>query len=548
MFKPRERIEFGQAGPGGSDAATGPQLALVVSPVPAQGAEQRAANQPAANQLAQRLRRHRDRLSLRIFGADPAAASWAPDLAEDIGSARWFRGLGTMLGLSLLALSFWPDYSSLQAAPSMLLDEGQRDEFRSQMILPLALGADSGRHMGPTTRVSPLANAPERPTLQMVATLGQGDSFGRMLERAAVAPGDAARVSALVAGAVPLGELAPGTRFDLTLGSRAAPDQPRPLDRLDFRARFDLNLAAERSGGNLVLVRKPIAVDSTPLRIRGTVGTSLYRSARAAGAPIGAIQQYLQTIDAHLSIDSDIQPADTFDIIIGYKRSASGETQLGDLLFAGLERGDKPQAQLLRWGGADGSGDQFFEASGMGQRRTGLIMPVVGRITSNYGARRHPILGYTRMHAGVDFGAAYGSPIYAVGDATVSFAGRHGGHGNYVRLDHGGGYATGYGHMSRIAVYPGGRVRAGQIIGYVGSTGLSTGPHLHYELYQSGRTVNPMSVRFTVNNAVGEKELAAFKAKLAAIKAVKPGAALTSLAPRQAEIGSPAREIARLGE
>ena len=152
------------------------------------------------------------------------------------------------------------------------------------------------------------------------------------------------------------------------------------------------------------------------------------------------------------------------------------------------------------------------------------------------------------MHAGVDFGAAYGSPIYAVGDATVSFAGWHGGHGNYVKLDHGSGYGTGYGHMSRIAVYPGARVRAGQIIGYVGSTGLSTGPHLHYELYQNGHTVDPMSVRFTVSNAVDPKELAAFKTKLAALKGVKPGAALISLAPRQAEISVPGREIARLAD
>ncbi len=531
LFKPRERNEFGFAGPAATAAVlsyaqllgvpTGPKLSLT-----------------------ERLQRYKDHLTRRINRTDFSQIAWSPDLAENIGSARWFRGLGMMLGLSLLALSFWPDYSSLHAAPALKLNDAQRDEFRSQMILPLALGGDSGRHMGPTIRVSRLANAPERPMVQIVATLGQGDSFGRMLQRAGVAQGDAERVSQLVASAVPLGEITPGTRFDLTLGNRAAPGEPRGLDKLDFRARFDLNLAAYRVGGKLVLARKPIAVDSTPLRIRGNVGSSLYRSARAAGAPIGAIQQYLQAIDDHLSIDSDIQPGDTFDIIISYKRSASGEAQLGDLLFAGLERDGKSQAQLLRWG-REG---QYFEASGMGQRRTGLIMPVVGRITSNYGARRHPVLGYTRMHAGVDFGAAYGSPIYAVGDANVSFSGRHGGHGNYVKLDHGGGYATGYAHMSRIAVYSGSSVRAGQIIGYVGSTGLSTGPHLHYELYQNGRSVNPMSVRFTVNNAIDQQELAAFKAKLAALKGVKPGAALTSLAAKQAVVGEPVREIARLGD
>lgn len=467
---------------------------------------------------------------------------WTPDLAEDIGSRRWFRGLGTMLGLTAVALGFWPDLSAVEAAPTTRIDAASRDEFRSQIIQPLALGGDSGRRMGATQRVHPLTAAPERPIVQMVATLGQGDSFARMLQRAGAGSSDADRVATLVAASVPLRDIVPGTRVDITLGQRGASGSARPVDKIAFRARFDLNLAIVRGPGGLQVERHPIAVDATPLRIRGTVGPSLYRSARASGAPIEAIQQFLIAINQHLSLDTDIQPTDTFDLVVSYKRSASGEIQVGDLQYAGLERDAKPQAQLVRWG-TDG---QFFEASGMGQRRTGLIMPVVGRITSNFGMRRHPVLGYTRLHGGVDFGAAYGSPIYAVGDATVSFAGWHGGHGNYVRLEHGTGYATGYAHMSRLAVSPGTRVRAGQVIGYVGSTGLSTGPHLHYELYQGGQKVNPLSVKFTVSNSVNSTELAAFKARLTALRAVAPGAALISLAPRQAVAAAPQREIERL--
>ncbi len=490
---------------------------------------------PAAG-IGQRLAHWRERCR---------SIDWAPDLAEDIGSRRWFRGLATMLGLSAAALGFWPDLSALEAAPTTPIDATSRDEFRSQMILPLALGGDSGRHMGATLRVQPLAEAPERPTLQMTATLGQGDSFGRMLQRAGVGSGDAAQVAALVAREVSLTDIAPGTRIDILLGQRSGSGAARPVQKIAFRASFDLNLTIERGPGGLFVDRHPISVDTTPLRIRGTVGASLYRSARAAGAPIEAIQQYLQTINQHLSLDTDIQPQDTFDIIIAYKRSASGEAQVGELLYAGLERGGKAQAQLLRWG-REG---QYFEASGMGQRRTGLIMPVVGgRITSNFGARRHPVLGYTRMHGGVDFGAPYGAPIFAVGDATVAFAGWHGGHGNFVKLEHGGGYGTGYAHMSRIAVGVGTRVRAGQVIGYVGSTGLSTGPHLHYELYQNGQKVNPLSVRFTVSNSVDESELTAFRARLTALRQIQPGAALISLAPRQAATPTAAagREIDKL--
>lgn len=479
------------------------------------------------------------RARLAMLAARLPRPDIALDLAEDIGSARWFRGFGAMLGLSLAALSFWPDFSAVEAAAAIPADRATRDEFRSQMIMPLALGGDSGRRMGATQAVVPLASAPERSSLRFVATLGQGDSFGRMLQRAGVGAGDAARVSDLVAGAVSLGEIGAGTRFDVTLGRRGAAGQTRPLDRLEFRARFDLGLAIERRGGALVLTRQPIAVDTTPLRIRGTVGSSLYRSARAAGAPVEAIQQYLRTLDSHISLESDVAPGDRFDLVVAYRRSADGDAQVGNLVYAGLEHEGRPRVQLLRWGG-DG---QFFEASGMGASRqvTGMVAPVNGRMTSPFGLRRHPILGYVRMHAGIDFGAAWGSPIFAVSDGVVSYAGRHGGHGNYVRLEHGGGIGTGYGHMSRIAVSPGMRVRAGQVIGYVGSSGLSTGPHLHYELYRGGVPVNPLSASFTVKAGVDKQELAAFKAKLAQIKAIAPGAALQKLhSGRNAKLPAPA--------
>jgi murein DD-endopeptidase MepM/ murein hydrolase activator NlpD len=527
VFKPRQAPEDGRAAALAAAAPLG-------APQPF-----RTGMRADAAGLADRLAALRGRV-LRILASD----DWAPDLAEEIGSPRWLRGLATMVGLGILALTMWPDATAIPAPPAMPLDQAERDEFRSQMIQPLALGSDSGKRMRATTAVVPLAAAPERAIVQLTATLGQGDSFARMLERAGVGGADAAEVERLVGAVVTPGEIAPGTQIDVTLGKREASAGARPLEKLAFRARFDLDLTVGRSAGALMLQQHPIRVDTTPLRIRGTVGSSVYRSARAAGAPIEAIQQYLQVLDQHLSLDTAIDPGDTFDIIVAYRRSASGEAQVGELLYAGLESAAGAEAQLVRWGG-DG---QFFEASGMGARRTGLIMPVVGRITSSFGARRHPILGYTRMHAGVDFGAAYGSPIYAVGDAVVSYAGWHGGHGNYVKLDHGGGYATGYGHMSRIAVAPGTRVRAGQVIGYVGSTGLSTGPHLHYELYRSGTPVNPLSVRFTVNNQVDAAELASFKARLAALKQVAPGGAMASLAPRQAAIGpAPQREIDRLG-
>ena len=421
-----------------------------------------------------------------------AAFDLAPDLGSDIGSKRWLRGFATFFGLSATALAFWPSFAPLEAAAPTQIDDAARDEYRSQMIMPLALGADSGRHMGATALVAPLASAPERPRLEMVATLAKGDSFERMLRRAGVGRADTARVAELVGGAIALDDLKPGTQFDIALGRRPAPGEPRPVESIAFRARFDLALDIGRfdKGAELSLTQKVIRVDETPLRIRGVVGDSLYRSARAAGAPASAVQAYLKTLGQYVNLDRDVRSGDTFDFIVAHRRAATGERQAGQLLYAGLERDEKPRVQLMRWG-EDG---EFYEASGVGEQRGGLMAPVPGRTTSRFGMRRHPILGYRRMHAGLDFKARHGTPIVAVTDGRVTGAGRMGGCGNAVRLRHGGGLDTRYCHMSRIAVRRGQNVRRGQVIGYVGSTGLSTGPHLHFEVLVGDDAIDPMSV------------------------------------------------------
>ena len=419
-----------------------------------------------------------------------AAFDLAPDLGSDIGSKRWLRGFATFFGLSATALAFWPSFAPLEAAAPTQIDDAARDEYRSQMIMPLALGADSGRHMGATALVAPLASAPERPRLEMVATLAKGDSFERMLRRAGVGRADTARVAELVGGAIALDDLKPGTQFDIALGRRPAPGEPRPVESIAFRARFDLALDIGRfdKGAELSLTQKVIRVDETPLRIRGVVGDSLYRSARAAGAPASAVQAYLKTLGQYVNLDRDVRSGDTFDFIVAHRRAATGERQAGQLLYAGLERDEKPRVQLMRWG-EDG---EFYEASGVGEQRGGLMAPVPGRTTSRFGMRRHPILGYRRMHAGLDFKARHGTPIVAVTDGRVTGAGRMGGCGNAVRLRHGGGLDTRYCHMSRIAVRRGQTVRRGQVIGYVGSTGNAdaAGPHLHFAIMELGPEKN----------------------------------------------------------
>lgn len=470
----------------------------------------------------------------------------ATDLGADIGSARWFRGLGTMIGLTVAALAMWPDFAPLEAASPLPTGDEVQSEYRSQSVLPLALGGDTGRRMGATDFVRPLAQAPERPMVRLVATLAQGDSFDRALLRAGVGRTDALQIAKLVGGAIPLSDLEPGTRIDITLGRRPAPQAARSLEELSLRARFDLELTASRLDANspLTLSRKTIRVDDTPLRIRGTVGDSLYRSARAAGAPASAVQAFLKTLSQQVDLDRDIRAGDAFDIIVSHRRAATGERQAGQLLFAGIDRVAGKPIQLMRWG-KDG---RFYEASGVGEQHSGLVAPVPGRISSNYGMRRHPILGYRRMHAGMDFKASHGTPIVAVTDGTIIGAGRMGGCGNAVRMRHGGGIDTRYCHMSRIAVNRGQSVRRGQVIGYVGSTGLSTGPHLHYEMYRGGRAVNPASVKFVTRAQLSGAELAQFRTTLARLKTVEAGAALADLAPTEDEVAAdaPLREIDKL--
>ena len=486
---------------------------------------------------AQRFHAWRDRTSEQLGQLD-----LAPDLAQNIGSGRWFRGLGTMLGLGVVALAFWPDFSALEARPAMNLDDSARDEFRSQMIMPLALGADNGHHMGASKVVIPLKSAPERPQIELVATLQKGDDFLRMLQRAGVGSADAERAEALVAGAINLSEIEPGTRVDIVLGRRPEPGASRPLVDLRFRARFDLELAVARQDNGLSLEQKMIRVDDTPLRIRGTVGQSLYRSARAAGAPTSAVQEFIKALDGHINLNSGISANDEFDMIISYRRAATGERQAGKLLFAGIERDGKPRTQLMRWG-KDG---YFYEASGVGEQRNGLVQPVPGRQTSRFGMRRHPILGYRRMHSGIDFKASYGTPIVAVSDGQVSSAGRAGGCGIAVRVNHGSGLSTRYCHMSRLVVRGGQSVRRGQVIGYVGSTGLSTGAHLHYEMYRGGRAIDPNSVSFVTRAQLDGRDLMDFRATLRQILSVQPGAALENLERLPSEVEAPQREIERI--
>ncbi|MEH3100411.1 M23 family metallopeptidase [Sphingomonas adhaesiva] len=441
-----------------------------------------------------------------------ATTDWTPDLGQRIGSREWWRGLATCTALAGAAWLVSPGFAPVTGYTAPVAIGAAFEETRTQSIAPLGLGATTGRRMAASALVRPLAETPERPQVELTAALADGDTLRNALQRAGVGGGEAGRVAGLVAGAVKLDDLRPGTILSLTLGRRPTKFQPRPLEALAFRAAFDLNLSVHRTmDGGLALDRHPIAIDRTPLRVRGIVGPSLYRSARAAGVPARVVEAYIKALAGSMSI-GDVAAADTFDLVADQARAATGEVEVGQLQYAGLEHEGR-RLQLVRWG--DGGSGTFMDANGQYERRGAMGMPVAGRVTSTFGMRMHPLLGFMRMHKGMDIGARYGAPILAAVDGVVQFAGRSGGYGNFVKLAHAGGLATGYGHMSRIAVSPGTRVRRGQVIGYVGSTGISTGPHLHWEVWRNGRPVNPRSISMSSIQTLPAETLRAMKAKIA---------------------------------
>ena len=450
-----------------------------------------------------------DRAWLHRARAAARHADWVPDLGRDIGSATWWRGLATCTALCAGAWFLSPGWRPIVGQGAPVMSEAAFEEARTQSFAPLALGATTGRRMAAGALVRPLSETPERPQIELTAALADGDTLAGTLQRAGVGGREAARVAAL-AGA---GALKPGTVLSLTLGRRPTKFQPRPLEKLDFRAAFDLNMTVLRAGDGLTVVRRPIAIDRTPLHVRGIVGASLYRSARAAGVPARVVETYLKALGAHMPIER-IDAGDTFDIVADQQRAATGEVEVGQLQYAGLDQG-RHKVTLVRWGDRDGEGGTLSDPGGQVERRGTMGMPVAGRVTSTFGMRMHPLLGFMRMHKGTDIGAPYGSPIYAAMDGVVQFAGRSGGYGNFVKLAHAGGLATGYGHMSRFAVGAGARVQRGQVIGYVGSTGISTGPHLHWEVWQNGRPVNPRSIAMSSLQTLPVATIRAMKAKIA---------------------------------
>jgi murein DD-endopeptidase MepM/ murein hydrolase activator NlpD len=255
------------------------------------------------------------------------------------------------------------------------------------------------------------------------------------------------------------------------------------------------------------------------VRGAGKIRSSLFVAGRSAGLPPAVLIELMRIYSWDVDFQRDIQPGDGFDIVFERLTTKSGEkVRDGAIIYAELRLG-RATHKFYRFVDKRGRVG-YFDESGQSAKKPLLRTPVDGaRLTSRYGRRRHPVLRYTRMHRGVDFAAARGTPVYAAGNGRIVYRGRKGAFGKYIKIHHNSRYSTAYAHMRsfRRGATSGSRVKQGQVIGYVGSTGTATGPHLHFEVMVGGRQVNPLRVRLPSGRKLKGEQLAAFQAMRGAL-------------------------------
>ena len=371
----------------------------------------------------------------------------------------------------------------------------------------------------PSTDVEP--EAP--PSVETLVRLGKGDTVARVLHRLGVAAEDVGNTIAALASYVRMKSLPIGQAMTVKLQPADEAGAKPVLLALTIRPEPRREITLERDGeGDFSVEEEIFEVTSKLQRAAGEVDGSVIASAEAAGVPHQPLAEMLRAFSWDVNFQHDIQPGDRFDVLVERSWTSDGQAvDGGRVLWAELTTGGGAESFSVYRFKPRGGEEFFYNSEGESVVKALLRTPLnMSRISSRFGIRRHPVLKFTRLHAGIDFAAPPGTPILAAGAGRVVQAGRNGGYGRWVKIRHDGGLATGYAHMSRIApgVRRSARVRQGQVIGFVGSTGLSTGPHLHFELHRNGRPVDPLSMARTARRArLGGKDLERFRARVAQI-------------------------------
>lgn len=438
------------------------------------------------------------------------------------GSIR-LRVLAPLAALAILMVG--PGLTSSQALLASV-EARTAQSFAALLQGAASLGTQELAAIDPAagTMAPPVPEKPKTPYLQTASyKVSSGDTLSDVLERAEVPSGDRYKIAEELAkaGFNPKA-LKPGQ--DLKVEAVIHPTGEKTFKGMNFRVSpFQHYEVASFSGA---LVAKAIdtpmqdVVVSHSLPIKGSV----YESMRGAGVPRQLIGNFLKPFAHFVDFQRDIRAGrkNRVEVLYDGQQTVDGAATLpGNIIYAALMMGERRVA-LYRFKTQDGD-EEFFTEDGKSGKRLLMKTPIDGaRLSSGFGMRKHPVLGYSKMHKGVDFAAPTGTPIYAAGDGTVEKAGPFSSYGNYIKIRHAGGYKTAYAHLSRYAkgMRSGKRVKQGEIIGYVGTTGRSTGPHLHYEILASDRPVNPSGIKMTGGVELAGAELKKFKAEVVRINAL----------------------------
>ena len=270
-------------------------------------------------------------------------------------------------------------------------------------------------------------------------------------------------------------------------------------------------IVARTATGGFNAAMKKRDLTRTLARASNNITYSLSQAGTNVRVPNSVLAEIIRLYSWDVDFQRDIRKGDGFEVL--YESFLDRDGQLahnGNIIYASLTLSGKRHA-VYRHALKNGETD-YFDENGQSARKALMRTPIDGaRLSSGFGKRKHPILGYTKMHKGLDFAAPRGTPIYAAGNGTVEYAGKKGAYGNYVRIRHNSDYSTAYAHMKRVNTRKGRRVTQGQVIGYVGTTGRSTGPHLHYEILRGKRQVNPLRVKMPSGRKLKGNELARFQ-------------------------------------
>ena len=342
-----------------------------------------------------------------------------------------------------------------------------------------------------------------------------GDTMMRLMERATIPRRQAVKAIRAMRKLYDPRRILPGQKLTInyTASDADLADRGYLLRRVHLTTAVDRAVAVERKAKGRYRAR----VIRTPLKVRlgraaGTIRSSLYLAAQAIRLPNPVLVQLIRVYSWDVDFQRDLRPGDTFEVAWQKYYTPDGRfVRHGKMVFGSMTLSGKTRP-LYRFTAHNGTG--YFDAKGEGARKPLMRTPIDGaRLSSGYGRRRHPFLGYTLMHRGVDFAGRPGTPVLAAGDGRITYAGRNGAYGKYIRIRHNGRYQTAYAHLKSIrrGIRPGKLVRQGQVIGSLGSTGRSTGPHLHYEIQVDGRQVNPMRVKMPSRRVLRGRDLAAFR-------------------------------------